>query len=499
MSTMAIDHPPPQQQQQNDAELVIASRNGDRQAFGQIVRRYQAMITGLIYASCGDLHRSEDVAQETFISAWKSLSGLRDPLRLPAWLCQIARHRLLDSGRAEYREASHFDRTLHKDHQATVATPQQQLLSEEERELLWRTLREIPQPYRETMVLYYRQERSAADVALAMETTEANVRQRLARGREMLREQVAAMLERNIARSAPNVMFTSAIVASLPALIPSASAASVVGATAAKGTAVIKGGGLAALLAMWTGPILGVIGGLFGTWMSIRNAETPRERRFMIRMSISVLVLVLSATSGLFALSFLQRQYGWSGKTFVLLQSMYWAGCAIALTVAILVCRRLHHRLRREEGLPKMIRRPREAKAVQPLALAGATVGALAWMFGLALRSEDHIAAAVVGTVGAVMMLVGIRYVHGRSAAGVTRYLILHTLVLGLFTFVMLNWRFHAWMASAVSIPLATVHEHVPLWTVNVLLAVLYGFILLTMIVSSRRSEDQRDSSTSAE
>src|ERR1700684_2420036 len=83
----------------SDAELITASRNGNREAFGQIVRKYQSMISGLIYAACGDLHRSEDIAQETFISAWKSLSGLRDAAKLPGWLCQIARRRLADTSR----------------------------------------------------------------------------------------------------------------------------------------------------------------------------------------------------------------------------------------------------------------------------------------------------------------------------------------------------------------------------------------------------------------
>src|SRR5690349_24804095 len=84
----------------DDAELVSASRQGDREAFGRIVRRYQGMVTGLIYAACGDLHRSEDMAQDTFVSAWKSLSGLRDATKLPAWLCQVARHRLIDDARS---------------------------------------------------------------------------------------------------------------------------------------------------------------------------------------------------------------------------------------------------------------------------------------------------------------------------------------------------------------------------------------------------------------
>src|SRR5256885_17163580 len=82
-----------------DSDLVAASRQGDREAFGGIVRKYQGLISGLIYSACGDLSASEDIAQETFLAAWKSLSGLREPEKLPAWLCQIARHRMLDQRR----------------------------------------------------------------------------------------------------------------------------------------------------------------------------------------------------------------------------------------------------------------------------------------------------------------------------------------------------------------------------------------------------------------
>src|SRR3954469_1747549 len=93
-----------------DGDLVQASRQGDREAFGRIVRRYQGLISGLIYSACGDLNASEDIAQETFLAAWKSLSGLREPHKLPAWLCQIARHRLLDQHRQNAHENARLAR-----------------------------------------------------------------------------------------------------------------------------------------------------------------------------------------------------------------------------------------------------------------------------------------------------------------------------------------------------------------------------------------------------
>src|SRR5438093_1120231 len=68
----------------NDAELVIASLSGDRDAFGQIVSRYQSLICSLTYSATGSLGESEDLAQGTFITAWKHLRHLREAAKLRA-------------------------------------------------------------------------------------------------------------------------------------------------------------------------------------------------------------------------------------------------------------------------------------------------------------------------------------------------------------------------------------------------------------------------------
>src|SRR5438477_8098367 len=140
-----------------DVELVLASRQGDRNAFGQIVRRYQGLIAGLIYSTCGDLSASEDIAQETFLAAWKSLSGLREPEKLAAWLCQIARHRMLDQHRVNSRENARLARAVTHYDPTNAPPPDEEAMSAEEREVLWRSLSEIAEPYRQTLILYYRQ------------------------------------------------------------------------------------------------------------------------------------------------------------------------------------------------------------------------------------------------------------------------------------------------------------------------------------------------------
>src|SRR5262249_44382587 len=74
-----------------DNELVEASRRGQLDAFGQLVARYQDVVCAVSYSSTGDRALSEDVAQETFVAAWRRLDRVRAGALRP-WLCAIARN-----------------------------------------------------------------------------------------------------------------------------------------------------------------------------------------------------------------------------------------------------------------------------------------------------------------------------------------------------------------------------------------------------------------------
>src|SRR5256885_6905167 len=79
----------------SDAELVQATRRGDKQAFVEIVARHQAMVCGIALGILGDFAASEDAGQEAFLTAWRKFHELREPDRLRAWLSQIARNAAL--------------------------------------------------------------------------------------------------------------------------------------------------------------------------------------------------------------------------------------------------------------------------------------------------------------------------------------------------------------------------------------------------------------------
>jgi RNA polymerase sigma factor (sigma-70 family) len=232
----------------SDAQLVEWSLTGDREAFGRIVERYQSLVCSITYGATGNLTLSEDIAQETFLVAWRQLTALNDAAKLRAWLCGIARNLTNNFLRRGQREPVRGAEPL--DAIAEVPTPEPspstQAVSREEEAILWRALERIPETYREPLILFYREQQSVERVAQELELTEDAVKQRLSRGRKLLTDEVAAFVEGTLERTTPGKTFTLGVLAALPAIALSAKAVTV-GATTAKSST--SAAGLAGLFA----------------------------------------------------------------------------------------------------------------------------------------------------------------------------------------------------------------------------------------------------------
>src|SRR5881394_926292 len=162
----------------SDSELVARSLAGNRDAFGGIVVRYQSLLCSLAYSATGSLSQSEDLAQETFVTAWKQLAELREPEKLRGWLCRISRNLTYDALREQGREPSHRAEPLEEVHEtpALEPLPSDHTISREEEAILWRSIERIPASYREPLVLYYREHQSVENVAAALDLSDEAVR-----------------------------------------------------------------------------------------------------------------------------------------------------------------------------------------------------------------------------------------------------------------------------------------------------------------------------------
>jgi zinc protease len=271
-----------------DAELWQLVNLGSIPAFEVLVRRHQSLVCAVAYNACGDLAASEDVAQETFWTAWRQRAALREPARLRAWLTGIARNLGKNTQR---RRASHPARALDdaRGLATSVPGPAELAVSREEEALVWQALAQIPEAYREPLILFYRQGQSAAEVAEALSLSQEAVKQRLSRGRGMLRERVAEMVEGVLHRSQPGRSFAVGVLSGL-----TTSAAKGAG-TALFGMAKVglASGGLGGIL----GTLGGLAGGWFGSWLPAQLAPTREEREYLLRTGRRMLIVSVIFTA----------------------------------------------------------------------------------------------------------------------------------------------------------------------------------------------------------
>ena len=80
----------------DEAALVRAARNGDREAFMQLVRAHQAGVRAFAHGLVGDRMLAEDIAQEAFLRAWRGLGAFRGDAGFATWLYAITRRAALD-------------------------------------------------------------------------------------------------------------------------------------------------------------------------------------------------------------------------------------------------------------------------------------------------------------------------------------------------------------------------------------------------------------------
>ncbi len=202
--------------QMTDAELVQASRRGERAAFGALVERYQGVVCAVSYSRTGDRALSEDVAQETFLAAWRQLDRLRETVKLRSWLCGIARNLASKARRKSERET-----TLEGEMVAPGDSPFDEACDAQGQRVLRDAMSRVPETYREPLVLHYAEGLSVREIAEILELSEAAVMQRLSRGRQYLADGVNDLVERALRSQRTRRSLVAAVLAALPSVIPS--------------------------------------------------------------------------------------------------------------------------------------------------------------------------------------------------------------------------------------------------------------------------------------
>jgi RNA polymerase sigma-70 factor (ECF subfamily) len=166
-----------------DAErrAVLLATSGDVAAFEQLIRRHRAYVETLIRRACGNAVHAEDLAQITFLKAWRSLHGLRDGAAFRPWLRRIALNVVVDAVRRGARETV----TLSEHGPERATEPLEDAIVA--RMDVERALARLSFGQRACIVLAYGEKMSHPEIALALELPVGTVKSHIARGLATLR------------------------------------------------------------------------------------------------------------------------------------------------------------------------------------------------------------------------------------------------------------------------------------------------------------------------
>jgi RNA polymerase sigma factor (sigma-70 family) len=278
---------------------VPAAARGDRDAFAALVDGTRTVVSSIALAIVRDVDLSREIAQDVFLAAWRDLGQLRDPNSFLPWLRQMTRHRAYHVLRTQRRRTKKLDDREFDALVSTAVDPaptaDETMLADEERRLLKIVLDELPNDAREVVTLYYREDQSAAHVAMLLGLTEASVRQRLSRARTRLRAELLDRYGATAAKSRPDARFTAGIMIAMTVGAPAASSAATLTAAVSGGSYVVK------LAAFASGALLGAVGGIVGVLVGAshlkRQARSIEELDAIKRFTAASVGLVVFAAT----------------------------------------------------------------------------------------------------------------------------------------------------------------------------------------------------------
>ena len=184
--------------QNQETELVAKLRQGDIASLEQLYRQYVDRVYSMVFHQVNqDKSVAEDIVQETFLSALKSIGKFHGKSKFYTWLCSIAYHKIADFYRRQGRDARHSE---HSPGTASIELEQikdseplasSKVESEENRQVIEQALLSLPLDYRQVLIFKYVEQMPVTEISLVMRRSPKSVEGLLARARKELRDCLA--------------------------------------------------------------------------------------------------------------------------------------------------------------------------------------------------------------------------------------------------------------------------------------------------------------------
>ena len=199
MSTQIFEHSVAQNSRRSDDQLLSRARSGDQVAFGELCLRYTGMLKQRIFRIVRNREDTEDVLQETLLSAYRHLDTFRGTCRVSTWMMKIGINTSLMVLRKRRSTAEVISEQVSDDGQRFESpefrdpglNPEQRYIADQTIARLRSTMRRLPARMRTVMDLYCVKEVRLKDAAAILGITEAAAKSRVLQGRKRLRRSLS--------------------------------------------------------------------------------------------------------------------------------------------------------------------------------------------------------------------------------------------------------------------------------------------------------------------
>ncbi len=169
---------------ESDAQLVAFALDGNRDAYGELVRRHQTRAYNVAWRIVGERQDALDVTQDAFVRAYDALASFDRARPFAPWLCAIVTNLALNLAQRK-RPAQALDQ---ENWAAPAADPAQRVLEAERQARVQEALRELPPVWRAVVELRHFQDFSYAEIATALDLPLSDVKSHLFRARQRLKQ-----------------------------------------------------------------------------------------------------------------------------------------------------------------------------------------------------------------------------------------------------------------------------------------------------------------------
>lgn len=183
-----------------DEHFIENLKSGDPMAFDQLVNRYSGDIYALLTRMTEDVEEAKDLTQETFLRALRNIKNFRGDADIKTWLFRIAINESRNRHRWWMRRKKNVTVSLEADDDTpglaeriaspTSENPETAAINHERGQALMQALQQLPQNYREAVILRDIEGLTYEEIAEALQTNVGTIKSRIARGRDELRRKL---------------------------------------------------------------------------------------------------------------------------------------------------------------------------------------------------------------------------------------------------------------------------------------------------------------------